>query len=59
MQCQQPNLRLIKIQVLRSEGKKERQEKRKEGKGRKRKIEKDRGRKDIEKDKKQWRSMEV
>ena len=52
-------MRLIKIQVLRSEGKKEGKEKRKEGKGRKRKIEKDRGRKDIEKDKKQWRSMEV
>ena len=31
----------------------------KEGKGRKRKTEKDRGRKDIGKDKKKWRSMEV
>ena len=31
----------------------------KKGKGRKRKIEKDRGRKDIGKDKRQWRSMEV
>ena len=53
-------LRLIKIQLLRSglvllrvktEGK--------EGKGRKRKIERDRDRKDIGEDKRQWRSMEV
>ena len=31
----------------------------KKGKGRKRKIEKDRDRKDIGKDKRQWRSMEI
>ena len=38
---------------------KERRKERKEEVERKRKIERDRDRKDIEKDKRQWRSIEV
>ena len=66
MQCQQPNLRLIRVHLLRSdlvevwvktEGKEEEKKGRK--RERKRKIERDRDRKDIGMGKRQWRSMEV
>ena len=61
----EPNSRLIKIQLLRSDlcvredRRKARRKERMEKGERRRKIERDRVRKYIGKDKRQWRSMEV
>ena len=63
----EPNSRLIKIQLLRSDlvlcvredRRKGKRKERMEKGERKRKIERDRVRKHIGKDKRQWRSMEV
>ena len=66
MQCQQPNLRLIKIQLVRSDlalvwvkTEEKEGEKKGEKKEKDRKTERDSDKKDIGKDKREWKSMEV